>query len=379
MITYVLLVLGLVILVAGAELLVRGSVQLASLARISPLVIGLTVVAFGTSAPELAVSAVSSYRGEAEIALGNVVGSNIFNVALILGLSATIVPLTVASQLVRFDVPLMIGITIGVWLAALDGTLQFWEGIVMWALFFIYTGWLVISGRSEPVDTACSLEPVNSAEAREVGRPVWMRLTINLSLVVIGLAMLVVGARMLVESATTIARQYGVSDIIIGLTIVAAGTSLPELATSIVAAFKGERDIAIGNVVGSNVFNLLVVLSTASVLSGSGIAVSPEVFWFDLTIMVWIALLCWPMFVSHGVLSRSEGIIMLAVYLVYTSLLISDASGFQQSERYKSIFCFVVMPATLAIISLISWKIHRSQTPSVNHGPLRSVNHGPLR
>lgn len=234
MITYVLLVLGLVILVAGAELLVRGSVQLASLARISPLVMGLTVVAFGTSAPELAVSAVSSYRGEAEIALGNVVGSNIFNVALILGLSATIVPLTVASQLVRFDVPLMIGITIGVWLAALDGTLQFWEGIVMWALFLIYTGWLVISGRSEPVDTACSHEPVNFAEAREVGRPVWMRLTINLSLVVIGLAMLVVGARMLVESATTIARQYGVSDIIIGLTIV--------------AAVKGERDIAIGNV-----------------------------------------------------------------------------------------------------------------------------------
>jgi len=364
--TYVLLVLGLVILVLGAELLVRGSVQLASLARISPLIIGLTVVAFGTSAPELAVSAVSSYGGEAEIALGNVLGSNIFNVALILGLSATIIPLTVASQLVRLDVPLMIGVTIGVWLAAFDGMLQLWEGIVMWVLFVFYTGWLVISGRKETIDTDESLEENKTDEASEVRRPVWMRSVINLSLVVFGLALLVAGAHLLVESATTIARQFGVSDIIIGLTIVAAGTSLPELATSIVAAFKGERDIAIGNVVGSNIFNLLVVLSTATIFSGGGIAVSSEVFWFDLSIVVWIALLCWPMFVSHGVLSRSEGIIMLVVYLLYTGLLVLDASGFQQTASYKTIFCFGVMPATLAIISLMSWRLHRLQNPRLD-------------
>lgn len=359
--TYVVLVLGLVILVAGAEFLVRGSVQLASLARIAPLVIGLTVVAFGTSAPELAVSAVSSYRGEAEIALGNVVGSNIFNVALILGLSAIIIPLSVASQLVRFDVPLMIGVSIGVWLAALDGTLRVWEGIVMWLVFLVYTGWLLKSGRSEPIDPA-EVESLNIETASDPQRPAWVRLTINLVVVAIGLAMLVLGAQMLVDSATTIARQFGVSDIVIGLTIVAAGTSLPELATSVVAAFKGERDIAIGNVVGSNVFNLLVVLSTASIVSGSGIVVSPAVFRFDLSIMVWIALLCWPMFLSHGVLSRSEGLIMLAVYFGYTGLLIADASGFDGAADLKSVFCFAVMPITLAIVSFISWKSARNAT-----------------
>ena len=260
-----LLLLGLVILVAGAELLVRGAVSLAELARISPLVIGLTVVAFGTSAPELAVSSISSLKGDSAIALGNVVGSNIFNVLLILGISALIVPLSVSSQLVKVDVPIMVATSIGVGFAALGGSISRIEGAAMLLRFVIYTAWLLRAGREES-ELASNGHQTESESKLVTTKPAAIQIFGNVGLLLSGLALLVLGARLLVDSATTIARDFGVSDLIIGLTIVAAGTSLPELATSIVAAIKGQRDIAVGNVVGSNVFNLLVVLSTASVL-----------------------------------------------------------------------------------------------------------------
>ena len=262
---YLFLLLGLAVLVVGAELLVRGAVTLAEIARISPLVIGLTVVAFGTSAPELAVSTLSSLEGDSAIALGNVVGSNIFNVLLILGVSAVIVPLSVSSQLIRLDVPIMIGVSVFAWLAALDGSIGRGEAVCMLLMFATYTGWLIRAGRNEPRE--------NVNESTQPSKPSLLRLLVNVLLLVMGLVLLVWGAKLLVDSATTIARSLGVSDVVIGLTIVAAGTSLPELATSIVAAIKGQRDIAVGNVVGSNVFNLLMVLSTASAVSKSGIPI----------------------------------------------------------------------------------------------------------
>ncbi|TWT54918.1 Inner membrane protein YrbG [Rubripirellula amarantea] len=345
---YLWLLLGLVVLVVGAELLVRGAVTLAEVARISPLVIGLTVVAFGTSAPELAVSTVSSLKGDSAIALGNVVGSNLFNVLLILGISSVIVPLSVSSQLVRLDVPIMIGVSVLAWLAALNGKIERWEGIGMLLIFAGYTGWLIRSGRNESHSANPDSEPA--------ARVTWTKLVANVALLAIGLAMLVWGAKLLVDSATAIARAFGVSDIVIGLTIVAAGTSLPELATSIVAAAKGQRDIAVGNVVGSNVFNLLMVLATASVVSGTGVPVASQVIWFDFVVMVMSACLCWPMFFSHATVSRTEGLLLVTLYLAYTLLLIAESQSWPGVANAKAGFAFGVFPIVCIIVSVLAWR-----------------------
>ncbi|WP_442506196.1 calcium/sodium antiporter [Novipirellula sp. SH528] len=352
--TYVLLLLGLAILVVGAEFLVRGAVTLAEAARISPLVIGLTVVAFGTSAPELAVSSVSSLKGDAAIALGNVVGSNIFNVLLILGVSAVIVPLSVSSQLVRLDVPIMIAASIVVWMAAYDGTIQRWEGGCMLAAFLFYTGWLIRAGRKE-----------SNPDELQAEAPVSRRKLIgNLGLLLLGLGLLVFGADLLVDSATVIARQFGVSDLVIGLTIVAAGTSLPELATSIVAAARGQRDIAVGNIVGSNVFNLLMVLATASVLGTSGVPVASAVLWFDLAVMVWVAVLCWPIFLSHAIVSRGEGIVMLVLYLIYNGVLIGGAMQLEWVPAMRTLLVFGLLPTVCVVVSYFAWKHKRLESPA---------------
>lgn len=348
---YLFLVLGLVVLVAGAELLVRGAVVLAEVAKISPLVVGLTVVAFGTSAPELAVSTISSLKGDSAIALGNVVGSNIFNVLLILGVSAVIVPLSVSSQLIRLDVPIMVGVSIFVWLAAWDGWIGRGEAICMLLMFAGYTGWLIRAGRKET--------PQQLHDSPPSAKSSWQRLLWNVVLFALGLVLLVWGAQMLVGSATTIARRWGVSDIVIGLTIVAAGTSLPELATSIVAAIKGQRDIAVGNVVGSNVFNLLMVLTTASVVSKSGVPVTAEVFWFDLAAMVLTAILCLPMFVSHTSVSRSEGVVMLLLYATYTGLLLAASQSLAWATSGKSVFVLGVFPLVCIVFVWLAWRSRR--------------------
>lgn len=354
-------VLGLVVLVIGAELLVRGAVVLAEFAKISPLVIGLTVVAFGTSAPELAVSVISSLKGDAAIALGNVVGSNIFNVLFILGLSALIIPLTVTAQLVRLDVPLMIVASLGAWLAAADGVIERWEAAVMLLSFLIYTGWLIRVGRSTGVSEGASDMQLsaNPPEPSTGGgqSPGVGKLVLHAGLLVIGLACLVLGARWLVAAAIEMAHALGVSDLIIGLTIVAAGTSLPELATSIVAAVKGQRDIAVGNVVGSNIFNLLAVLSSAALISQQGVPVSSAVVWFDCLIMVWVAVMCWPMFISHGLITRSEGGLMVLIYSLYTILLILDAQHWEGIGQLKNYFAFGCMPLMLLIMGWLTWRV----------------------
>jgi cation:H+ antiporter len=344
---YVWLLIGLVVLVIGAEWLVRGAVALAEVAKISPLVIGLTVVAFGTSAPELAVSTVSSLRGDSEIALGNVVGSNILNVLFILGISAVIIPLSVSPQLIRLDVPIMIGVSLLACLAVWDGALGRGEAIGMLLMFVAYNGWLIRASRKETAQ---------QTDDGSLQRPTWTTLLLNLVLVAAGLALLVWGADLLVDSSTTIARSLGVSEIVIGLTIVAVGTSLPELATSIVAAIKGERDIAVGNVVGSNIFNLLMVLATASVVSKSGIPVAADVLWFDMAVMTLTAIMCWPMFVSHGTVSRAEGVLMLLLYASYTVLLIAASQQVSWAANAKSAFVFGVFPLVCIVVTYLSWQ-----------------------
>ncbi len=261
-------VLGLVALVVGAELLVRGASRLAVSFGVSPLVVGLTVVAFGTSAPEMAVSVGSALAGNADLALGNVVGSNICNVLLILGIAALITPLLVNEQIIRQEIPIMIGASALLVVMALDGNIGLVESIALFALVIIYTVFLVVQSRR-------ASKAVQDEFETEIPTSTWDRhWAVQVALIAVGLVLLVVGAGWLVDAAVAFARAFGVSDLVIGLTVVAVGTSMPEIATSIIAAIRGQRDIAVGNVVGSNVFNILAVLGAAGIASGAGLPVS---------------------------------------------------------------------------------------------------------
>ncbi len=321
--TMTLLAAGLILLVGGAELLVRGASRLAVAAGVSPLVIGLTVVAYGTSAPEMAVSANAALSGQADLSVGNVVGSNIFNTLFILGISAAIAPLAVSQQLIRRDVPLMIGVS-GLFAAlALDLRLGRVEGAILLAGAISYTWWSIRQSRREG-------EPVRQEYAEAFGKPGPVRRhpwLLHAGCILAGLGALVLGSHWLVEGAVILARYLGVSELVIGLTIVAAGTSLPEVATSVVASLRGERDIAVGNVVGSNLFNILAVLGLAGVLAPGGLAISPAALRLDIPVMLATAVLCLPIFLTGYVISRREGLLLLASYLVYTACLVLSSAG----------------------------------------------------
>jgi cation:H+ antiporter len=256
---------GLTLLIIGANLLVRGASKLALSFGISPLVVGLTIVAFGTSAPEVAVSVGAVLDGRTDIAIGNVVGSNIFNVLFILGLSALIAPLVVNIQLIRQEVPIMLGASLLLLALGLDGRLSFLDGGFLFLLLVAYTVFLVVQSRRE--SQRAKDEYADQIKPAEAGS--WdSRLPAQLLLIGAGLAALVFGSDYLVQASVNFAKAMGVSDLVIGLTIVAAGTSMPEVATSITAAIKGERDIAVGNVVGSSTFNILGCLGLSGLVSG---------------------------------------------------------------------------------------------------------------
>lgn len=267
MLTLALFVGGLVALVLGAELLVRGASRLALSLGISPLVVGLTIVAIGTSAPEVAVSVGAALEGQTDIAVGNVVGSNIFNVLLVLGVSALIVPLVVNTQIVRQEVPIMIGASLLLLTFGLDGSIGRIEALALLALLVAYVAFLVIQSRREQQALALAAADETPDAASGAGA---RNLPLQLFLIAGGLGLLVLGSNWLVDASIAMAQTMGVSDLVIGLTIVAAGTSMPEVATSIMAAVRRERDIAIGNVVGSNIFNILGCLGLAGVVSATG-------------------------------------------------------------------------------------------------------------
>lgn len=350
----VFFILGLVLLIVGAEALVRGASQMAGALGISPLIVGLTVVAFGTSSPELAVSIEAALSGQASIAVGNVLGSNIFNVLFILGISALIVPLVVSQQLIRLDVPLMIGLSAVVLLLALDGRFSRLDGLLLVAGLFGYLGFLIVHSRRERVGAQEARAEASTAAAPAQGR--WLR---NIGLTLGGLALLVLGSRWLVDGAVSFAQYLGVSELIVGLTIVAAGTSLPEVVTSIIAALRGERDMAVGNVVGSNIFNIMGVLGLASIVAPAGIIVSPAVIGFDIPVMIVVALACLPIFFTGGVISRKEGALLLGYYVAYTLYLILAASHHDALPPFSVVMLYFALPLTavvLLIVVLREWR-----------------------
>jgi len=347
MITLGLFVLGLALLVLGADQLVAGASRIAARLGISSLVIGLTVVAFGTSAPELAVSLTGAIGGQADLALGNVVGSNIFNILFILGITALVAPLPVQPQLIRLDVPLMIVVSGLCWLLALDGVIGRLDGILLALGILTYTTVLVWpSRRPKQPDVDPTAEPPPAPTYKD-------RLPFQLGQILLGLVMLVIGSRWLVNGAIAAAQTLGVSELVISLTIVAAGTSLPELATSVLAAMRGERDIAVGNVVGSNIFNILCVLGLSSIIAPQGVAVAPAAIGFDIPVMTAVALACLPLFITGGVVSRWEGAVFIAYYVAYTVYLVLAAQHHDGVATYGLAMRYAVLPLTALTVLLL--------------------------
>lgn len=342
---------GLVLLVGGGELLVRGASQLSLALHVSPLVVGLTVVAFGTSSPELAVSLESAFLGNADIAIGNIVGSNIFNVLFILGLSSLIIPLAVSSKLVQRDVPVMILASLLVLVVAWDGYVGRWEGLLLFAGILAYTAYCIRESRQEPPQV---VEEFGHAWPAKGGRK--RQVVLQLVMVAIGLSLLVAGAKLFVAGSVSIANRLGVSDLVIGVTVVAIGTSLPEVMTSIVAAIRGERDIAVGNVVGSNIFNILGVLGLSSAISRESIEVSSVALSFDVPVMIGVAMACLPIFFTGHLISRWEGVLFLLLYATYTIYLILRATESPWQTSFTNSMAYIVLPLTLLSLAIGLWR-----------------------
>jgi len=358
MMDFVFFVAGLGLLVVGAELLVRGASRLALAIGISPLVVGLTVVAYGTSAPEVAVSVGAAYAAQTDIAIGNVVGSNIFNVLFILGLSALIVPLVINRQIIRQEVPIMIGVSVLCVALAWNGMIGVLESGLLVALLFAYTIFLVVQSRRETQRNAADV--ANEVDQAGTGGWASSRL-VQVGLILAGLVCLVIGSRFLVSASIAFAQSLGVSELVIGLTIVAAGTSLPEVATSITAAIKGERDIAVGNVVGSNIFNILGCLGLSGLVAGTaGISIAPSVMAFDIWVMLATAVACIPIFLSGREIARWEGFVFVAYYVFYVTYLVLAAEQHDALETLTTAMVYFVIPLTLVTTVAIYLRPNRT-------------------
>jgi len=357
MLNLLLFCAGLAGLVIGATLMVRGASKLALSFGISPLVVGLTVVAFGTSAPEVAVSVGAVLGGTTDVAVGNVVGSNIFNVLFILGLSALITPLVVDNQLIRQEVPIMIGVSMLLAAVGLDGSISLFDAGLLAVLMVAYTVFVIVQSRRQ---TAAG-QATPSEEVPAVTAGAWdSKLPGQLLLIAAGLTALVLGSDALVSAAVAVARDLGVSELVIGLTIVAAGTSMPEVATSVTAAIKGERDMAVGNVVGSNVFNILGCVGISGIvaaLTGPGLALPPALLAFDLWVMLAVALACLPVFLSGREIARWEGGVFVAYYIAYVAYLILAAQRHAALGPFSQAMLGFVLPLT--VVTVVASMLHR--------------------
>lgn len=315
-----LIAIGLVALVAGAEGVVRGGSRVAAGLGISPIVVGVTVVSIGASAPELAVGIDAAVAGNGSLAVGNIAGTNVVNLLLILGLSAAIRPLTLHAQTLRLDLPVMVGAAVLVTALAWNGHLSRLEGVVMVALAVVYTLVIVrVARRERAVVVAEYAREFATGPAPRHSTRFFLG---NSALLLAGIAVVVLGADWLVEGSVGLARTHGLSEAVIGLTIVAVGTSAPELVTTVVSTLRGDRDIAVGNLLGSSVFNLLLILGVTTIVPAGGIVVEHELTRIDLPIMVAVALLCVPVFRTDRRVSRLEGSVFVVLYLVYLAYLL---------------------------------------------------------
>jgi cation:H+ antiporter len=364
---------GLVLLVAGGEVLVRGASNIAAAIGMSPLVVGLTVVSFATSAPEFAVTMKSVAAGSPGLAVGNVVGSNIANILLVLGIAAIITPLAVKSRVVRFDVPVMIGLSLIVTVMAFNGVIARWQGAILVVLLAVYVIWTVRIGRSDPEGEKEKLDP-DWIDGELRPEPVAERSTRNMLasvvMVAVGIGALVLGASVLVSGATTIASALGLSDLVIGLTIIAVGTSLPEMATSIVAALRGERDLAVGNAVGSNIFNLGAVLGFAAILSPDGIVIPEGAQNLDFLLMTGVAILLLPVVYTGYAVGRWEGILFVSYYVAYTTYLLLMSSEHESLAPFSTVMLAFVIPLTFLFLIVLAVAEHsRRHRPDVPAPP----------
>ena len=316
---WVLMVLGLAALITGAELLVRGGSRLAARLGIPPIVVGVTVVSLGTSTPELAIGVQSALQDDGTLALGNIAGTNTVNLLLILGLSALIRPLAMKTETLRFDLPVMSAAAVLLLVMAWDGVLSRTEGVIMILGAALYAGWIVVWTRRES-------QAVKDEYEHELGVPTAQRtrraVAVNVTLLVAGIVVIVLGADLLVDGAVQIAQTFGVSDAVIGLTIVAVGTSAPELVTTMVSTVKDDRDIAIGNILGSSVYNILLILGVTAVVAPRGAIVEPDLARIDIPVMVAATMVCIPVFITGRRVSRLEGGAFVTAYLAYLTSLV---------------------------------------------------------
>ncbi|UMZ15167.1 calcium/sodium antiporter [Pseudomonas sp. MPFS] len=351
------LISGLLMLIAGAELLVRAAVRLVARLHVRPLLIGLTIVAFGSSAPQMAISLQATLGGSTDIAVGSVIGSSIFNILVTLGLSALIIPLRVSRQLVRLDIPLMIGASLLVFALAYNEHLTPLDGAVLLAALVLYLGLLLRQSRHS------TRQHTGEPTGRRKAAP-WFS---SLLLILLGLGLLVFAGHLLLGAAVTVADDLGLSERVMGLTVIAISASLPQLATSLLAALRGQRDIAVGNVIGSNLFNLLGVLGFTALVAPTPLSVSPNALDFDLPVLLGVALLCLPVFYSGYRVTRAEGLLFLGLYLAYGLHVMSFTTGMPLAGKLEHLMLFFILPALVAFLlfsSLRAWRRqHKKETP----------------
>ncbi|WP_131103514.1 calcium/sodium antiporter [Ornithinimicrobium sufpigmenti] len=384
------IVLGMVLLVGGAELLVRGAASLATRAGLSSLVVGLTVVAAATSTPELAVTLGAVLDGETGLAIGNVVGSNIANILLILGVSALVAPLVVRRVLVRMDVPVLVGLSVLTLVFALDGRISRLEGVILVVLLALHTGlavWLSrrdgdgqpdggkdAPGRESSVERTAGKstqgQGATATTPRGSARGPWQVMLaayrspgvlVSVLLVAAGVGLLVLGSRVLVTGAVNIASAVGVSGLVIGLTVVAIGTSLPELATSVIATLRGERDLAVGNIVGSCIFNLGLVLGLPAVLApGGGLEIPAPAIALDIPLMIAAAVALLPVAFTGYRVGRREGALFVALYAAYVGFLVLNATQHQALEGFTTVMVVLVLPLVLlTLVGTVAYDLGR--------------------
>ena len=344
--------MGLVLLVLGAELLVRAALRLAQRLHVRPLIIGLSLVAFGSTAPQLTVSLQAAYQGAPDVAVGSVIGSNIFNVLVILGLAALIIPLRVSRQLVRLDIPLMIAASTLVYLLAANGHLGRVEGLL---LLVGLAGYLLMLWHQSRhyARTYPAPEAVPTGAKRY-----WTGAVVQ---ILLGLGLLSLAGHLLLEAAVEVATDLGLSERVIGLTVVAVCTSLPELAAALIAALRGEREVAVGTVIGSNLFNLLAVLGVTALVTPEPLSISPNALAFDLPVMLGVAALSLPVFYSGYRVTRAEGLVFLCLYLAYGLHVVTFTTGMPLAGRLEQLMLFYVLPVLGVVMLYTTLRAWRRQ------------------